>query len=52
MTSNKGSGPNPTNEPMGLNAPETTQVTSGLELLPVELQRAILERVSIEFSRG
>ncbi|OAT12327.1 hypothetical protein BDBG_17657 [Blastomyces gilchristii SLH14081] len=45
MTSNKGSGPNPTNEPMGLNAPETTQVTSGLELLPVELQRAILERV-------
>ncbi|OJD27189.1 hypothetical protein ACJ73_01415 [Blastomyces percursus] len=45
MTSNPSSGPNPTNEPMRFNAPKTTQVTSGLELLPVELQRAILERV-------
>ncbi|KLJ07448.1 hypothetical protein EMPG_17071 [Blastomyces silverae] len=45
MTSNQSSGPNTTTEPVGLNAPETTQVTSGLELLPVELQRAILERV-------
>lgn len=30
-----------------INTPEATQVTSKLEILPIELQRAILEYVSI-----
>ncbi|PGH06605.1 hypothetical protein GX51_02232 [Blastomyces parvus] len=45
MTSNQSSGQIPTNASVGLNNPGTAQVTSKLGLLPVELQRAILERI-------
>ncbi|KKZ64494.1 hypothetical protein EMCG_09523 [[Emmonsia] crescens] len=46
MASNQNPGPNLTNAPVVFNTPETTQVTSKLGLLPIELQRKILDNVS------
>lgn len=45
MASNQNPGPNLTDAPVVFNAPETTQVTSKLGLLPIELQRKILDNV-------